>query len=129
MTKRVWERVAGGVFSVFLKISAILPVCRFKTAARFGKIVDILMTRTRRRAFLRPFSSARSDGRAVGGVGFNDFAGFAGFAGWFCERRALKVRRFDRRRGGVWPFDFVDFADRAGWRRAFAVLFGLLILE
>jgi hypothetical protein len=41
----------------------------------------------------------------------------------------LKVRRFDRRRGGVWPFDFVDFADRAGWRRAFAVLFALLILE
>jgi hypothetical protein len=47
---RRWVRgLLGAVaafFRDFLKILAILPICRFKTAARFGKIVDILMTRT-----------------------------------------------------------------------------------
>jgi len=48
---RPLERRSRLFFRYFLKISAILPVCRFKTAARFGKIVDILMTRTGGRAF------------------------------------------------------------------------------
>jgi len=40
-------------FRYFLKILAILPICRFKTAARFGKIDDILFGANVRAAFSR----------------------------------------------------------------------------